>query len=94
MEKVTDPNRIGDIAEFYAVTWLWDNGYEVFVNSGSTGPVDMICVDKEGNVKFIDIKSNRNTNLTGRSDIQKKLNVQYLHFHPDTRKCRFVEHQV
>jgi hypothetical protein len=36
MEKVTDPNRIGDIAEFYAVTWLWDNGYEVFVNSGST----------------------------------------------------------
>ena len=25
-------NRKGDFAEYYAVTWLWDNGYEVFKN--------------------------------------------------------------
>ena len=92
MTKVTDSNRIGDIAEFYAVTWLWDNGYEVFVNAGATGPVDMICVDPEGQVKFLDIKSYRRTNLKGRTDKQKKLNVCYVHFNPDTRKCRFVDH--
>jgi hypothetical protein len=32
--KPHDDSRKGDIAEFYAVTWLWDNGYEVFRNCG------------------------------------------------------------
>ena len=27
-----DVSRKGDLAEYYAVTWLWDNGYEVFQN--------------------------------------------------------------
>ena len=26
-------SRKGDLAEYYAVTWLWDNGYEVFKNT-------------------------------------------------------------
>ena len=39
-------NRKGDFAEYYAVTWLWDQGYEVFQNSGCTGPVDMIAMDE------------------------------------------------
>ena len=33
-----EPNRIGDMAEHYAITWLWDNGYHVFKNCGCTGP--------------------------------------------------------
>ena len=28
-----DSSRKGDMAEYYAVTWLWDNGYEVFTLS-------------------------------------------------------------
>ena len=24
-----DPNRVGDLAEHYAITWLWDNGYHL-----------------------------------------------------------------
>jgi hypothetical protein len=91
--KLTSKSRIGDIAEFYAVTWLWDQGYEVFLNPGSSGVIDMVCVDLEGNVKFLDIKSYKDTNLKSRTDLQKKLNVRYVHFNPETRKCRFVEHK-
>ena len=29
-----EPNRIGDMAEHYAITWLWDNGDHVFKNCG------------------------------------------------------------
>ena len=36
-------NRIGDLSEYYAVTWLWDEGYEVFTNAGSDGLIDMIA---------------------------------------------------
>ena len=28
------------MAELYAITWLWDEGFEVFYNAGSTGAVD------------------------------------------------------
>ena len=28
--KEKSASRKGDLAEYYAVTWLWDNGYEVF----------------------------------------------------------------
>ncbi len=30
--KEKSASRKGDLAEYYAVTWLWDNGYEVFKN--------------------------------------------------------------
>ena len=62
--KHTEDSRKGDMAEFYAVTWLWDNGYEVFQNSGCTGPIDMIAMDKKGNIKLIDVK----TTHTGQDD--------------------------
>ena len=45
MHHLDSPNRTGDIAEHYAVTWLWDNGYEVFKNCGCTGPIDIIAKD-------------------------------------------------
>ena len=50
MKHTKDSNRKGDFAEYYAVTWLWDNGYEVFQNSGCTGPIDIIAMDKDGNI--------------------------------------------
>ena len=52
----TQDNRKGDMAEFYAVTWLWDNGYEVFKNCGCTGPVDLIAT-KDGKTTLIDVKT-------------------------------------
>ena len=36
---------------------MWDNGYEVFQNSGCTGPIDMIAMDKKGNTILIDVKT-------------------------------------
>ena len=40
--------RTGDIAEHYAITWLWDNGYEVFLNPGASGPIDLIAYKNGG----------------------------------------------
>ena len=101
-QKPTDPNRIGDISEYYAVTWLWDNGYEVFMNAGATGAVDMIAVDKSGKSILIDVKTMQKdyrspTNVYSirrvRSKEQRKLGVHFLAFNPETRKLHFVKHQ-
>ncbi len=99
-----DSNRKGDLAEYYAVTWLWDNGYEVFQNSGCTGPIDMIAMTKEGDVKLIDVKTaqpdhrcktgNRVQFKAGRTKLQIKLGVQFLLFNPDNRELRFAEHKI
>jgi Holliday junction resolvase-like predicted endonuclease len=92
-EPITDPNRLGDIAEFYATTWLWDEGYEVFSNSGCTGAVDLIAL-KNGVPVFVDVKSKNTDTVYGhtRTEEQKKLRVQILEFNGQTRKCRWVEH--
>ena len=98
--KITDSSRMGDIAEFYAVTWFWDNGYEVYLNPGSTGMADMV-IFKDGVTTLVDIKHLRRNYRTdkswyvknGRTPQQKKHNVQLVGFHPKTRKCRFVEHK-
>ena len=37
-------NRLGDMGEHYATTWLWDKGYEVFKNAGCTGAVDILSL--------------------------------------------------
>lgn len=98
----SDVNRTGDIAEYYAVTWLWDNGYEVFLNAGCTGPVDMVAMDKEGTIILIDVKTmqkdyrsptNIHTIRRVRTDIQKELGVQLVSFNPDSRKLKFVNHR-
>ncbi len=92
-------NRKGDFAEFYAVTWLWDNGYEVFLNAGCTGAVDMIAM-KDGETVLVDVKTavydpavDKRTQRRVRTDEQKKLGVVFLSFDPDTRKLRWVEHR-
>lgn len=85
---------MGDLAEFYAVTWLWDNGFEVYQNAGSTGPVDIVAI-KNGKVWLFDIKS-KNSELNWgfkRTFAQEMLGVQILVFNPRTRKMRFVKHR-
>ena len=99
---ILETNRKGDLAEYYAVTWLWDQGYEVFQNSGCTGPIDMIAMTKQGDVTLIDVKTsqpdhrNKTGNKTqfkaGRTGLQIKLGVQFLLFNPDNRELRFAEH--
>jgi len=85
-------NRKGDMAEFYAVTWLWDNGYEVFKNCGCTGPVDLIAT-KDGETTLIDVKTKSGRSGRTRSDEQVELNVKLLNYNPITRKLNFVKHK-
>ena len=95
--KHKNDSRKGDLAEFYAVTWLWDKGYEVFKNCGCTGPVDLIAT-KNGEVTYIDVKTRWTGSGTSsgrtRTKEQLKLNVQVLNFLPETRELRFVEHKA
>ena len=93
MKTKHDPSRIGDLAEHYAVTWLWDNGYHVFKNCGCTGPIDIIALDPEGQIKLIDVKSYKDGRLSAKTTEQKDLGVQYLHYTSETRRCRFVRHR-
>ena len=92
-------SRKGDIAEYYAVTWLWDNGYEVFRNAGCTGPVDMVAT-KDNKVILIDVKTTRKdfrkgirTVKSSRTQEQKDMGVVFLAFDPETRKLRWVDHK-
>ena len=95
-QRLTDANRLGDMAEFYAITWLWDEGFEVFHNSGCTGPVDMVGI-KDGEVYLFDVKTSRepstHKNAPSRTKLQKALGVQYILFDPNTRKLRLVKHK-
>ena len=59
-QKLTDGNRLGDLAEHYAITWLWDEGFEVFHNCGCTGAVDIVAL-KDGEVYLFDVKMNDST---------------------------------
>ncbi len=103
MKRINEksPSRKGDMAEYYAVTWLWDNGYEVFKNCGCDGFIDLVVRDPKGNIKLIDVKSARRdyrtedtyTSRTTRTKKQIKADVQYLLFMPDTRKLRWVNHE-
>ena len=102
---MTERNRLGDIAEYYAVTWLWDQGFEVFTNAGCTGAIDIVAVDKDGKHIYIDVKTmyhrilhgvknNTRTTMSGAvTPYQKEIGVHILGFNPDTRKCKFVEHR-
>ena len=96
-------SRKGDMGEYYAVTWLWDNGYEVFKNCGCTGLVDLIILDKKGKITLVDVKTaqpqihkkkkNNFTKSCGRTEEQIKAGVQILMFNPDNRKLNFVNHR-
>jgi hypothetical protein len=100
-------SRKGDVAEYYAVTWLWDNGYEVFVNAGCSGPIDMIAI-KDKETLLIDVKTLytrperpessliKGTGLRSsgkKTELQKKLGVIFLAFNPVTRELKYLEHK-
>jgi Holliday junction resolvase-like predicted endonuclease len=93
-KPITDSNRLGDIAEHYVVTWLWEQGYEVFLNAGSTGVIDIVAW-KDGEFKLIDVKS-RGNKKSGvgrqRKPLQKKLGVQIVFYNAETRKIHWVNH--
>jgi|TARA_R110002020_G_scaffold224991_2_gene434921 Holliday junction resolvase-like predicted endonuclease len=85
-------NRKGDFAEYYAVTWLWDQGYEVFKNCGSTGMIDMIAM-KDGDIKLIDVKTVGVGGGKGLSEKQKELGVCLVRFNAETRNLAFRRHK-
>lgn len=97
------PSRAGDFAEYYAVTWLWDQGYEVFKNCGCDGPIDLIARAEDGSILLIDVKTYRKSTgpksvtsfrKTGdRTPKQIEMGVQILGFDPRDRQCYFVEHR-
>ena len=91
-------NRKGDIAEYHAVAWLWDKGYEVFKNAGCSGPIDMIAMNDKGEMILIDVKTAYLPAKTGpvyrctkRSEVQIKLGVKHLLF-TDNKELIFAEH--
>ena len=94
-QTLTDVNRLGDLAEHYAITWLWDEGFEVFHNAGCTGAVDIVAI-KDGEVYLFDVKTNsskRANNARARTVLQKEMGVQYIIFDPKTRKLRLAKHK-
>jgi len=103
LTKEMSDSRKGDFAEYYAVTWLWDQGYEVFKNCGCDGMVDLIAWDKNNNdFILIDVKTvsldkrnggNSYTKTVGRTPEQKKKGVRHLKFNPIDRQLKFTEHQ-
>lgn len=93
-------SRVGDLSEFYAVTWLWDQGYEVFPNAGSQGMVDMVAWHPETEETIlIDVKTARKTKDNNddvsktRTQAQIKKGVQIVVYNADTRNLKFVRHR-
>ena len=92
-QTLTSPSRLGDLAELYAMTWLWDQGFEVFYNAGSSGAIDIVGI-KDEEVYLFDVKTARRSNgISKRTDLQKELGVQFILFNPNTRKLRLMKHR-
>jgi Holliday junction resolvase-like predicted endonuclease len=98
-QRLTSPSRIGDIAEHYAITWLWDEGFEVFHNCGCSGAIDIVAI-KDNEIYLFDVKTLTYSKQRGyhllkskRTDLQKEMGVQLLSFNPKTRKLRLIKHQ-
>lgn len=100
--KPNDSSRKGDLAEYYAVTWLWDQGYEVFRNAGCTGMADLIAL-KDGKTMLIDVKTaqpqqhktqgNNFTKCQSRNQEQIDAGVQLLQFNSEDRSLYFTKHR-
>jgi Holliday junction resolvase-like predicted endonuclease len=101
--KEQSASRKGDLAEHYAVTWLWDNGYEVFKNCGCDGFIDLVVRDPKGTIQLVDVKTagikkikNKHAvwqSKSTRTQEQVEAGVKFLLFIPDTRKLRGVNHR-
>lgn len=85
------PSRQGDMSEIKALSYLLDNGFEVFRNESSTGPVDIISLDIVNNkVVLVDVKTLSPSKVTGvfstlkKTKIQQNLDVQFLFYDKNT----------
>jgi hypothetical protein len=61
-------SRQGNSAELKAVLWLWEQGFEVFRNSCSTGPADLVVWDKktpESPLRLVDVKNPIRRTISG-----------------------------
>ena len=82
------PKRIGDVTELELCHHFLNEGYEVFRNLSSTGPVDIVTLDTEtGEVVLYDSKTanpRRNKNgddvvsIGGMNDLQRRLGVKLV----------------
>ena len=77
------------MTEIKAITWLLANGFEVFRNESSTGPVDIVALDIEmDEVILIDVKTcaisvntgNVTFSTNNKTELQKDLAVQFLFY--------------
>ena len=100
MKRTNSTSRVGDLSEYYAVTWLWDQGYEVFPNAGSQGMVDMVAWHPETEETIlIDVKTARKTKDNNddvskhRTQAQIKKGVQIVVYNADTRNLKFMRHR-
>jgi len=94
MLETVNPNktRIGEVVEFKATAWLLLQGYEVFRNVSSKGPVDLLFLNEEGKAILVDVKKvadssrdDKKINLPRQqSDFQAKLGVKYLFYNERT----------
>jgi hypothetical protein len=85
--KTLNNSRKGDFAEYYAVTWLWDQGYEVFQNSGCTGPVDMIAL-KGDELILIDVKTFYERNRTHEKNKNSGNFITGLNLEPSHKRTK------
>jgi len=100
-QTLTDRNRLGDLAEYYAITWLWDEGYEVFKNAGCSGLIDLIAYKKETeDILLIDVKTIQEDKRRFAPHVkntltkeQREKGVRVLAFNPWDRKLKFVKHR-
>ena len=96
-QKRTDPNVLGDVAEYYAITYLLDQGYLVFRNTCCTGPVDLLAITPEGETILIDVKTVRSSSdsnaPSNRTPLQKQMGVQLLDFDADSRTFSWKKHR-
>lgn len=53
--KLTDTNRLGDIAEYVVITEALKRGAEVYKNVGCTGKTDVV-IGMEGKTLHVDVK--------------------------------------
>ena len=94
-------SRKGDLAEHKAVTWLWEQGYEVFRNCGCSGPIDIVAY-KDGECTLIDVKTtqreyrpNKGDWRIGikRTDEQKENNIVFLSYNPESGDFYWINHR-
>ena len=90
--------KVGDLLELKAVCWLLEQGYEVFRNDCSTGPIDIIALNLETNeILKIDVKTThlcadqKRIRIPELKELQVKLGVKILTFNKKINDWVFVD---